>query len=84
MTGAKVRRCDRIFLFGQKKQEFVMAVQLASTSQVAPAAQLGVKTSALLALVFGLIMLYGVGFAQPQAIHDATHDSRHATAFPCH
>ena len=38
----------------------------------------------LLGLVFGLIMLYGVGFAQPQAIHDATHDSRHATAFPCH
>ena len=45
---------------------------------------IGVRTSALAALVFGLIMLYGVGFAQPQAIHDATHDSRHATAFPCH
>ena len=61
-----------------------MAVQLASTSQVAPAVQLGVKTSALLALVFGLIMLYGVGFARPQATHDAPHDSRHATPFPCH
>jgi cobalt transporter subunit CbtB len=70
--------------FETKKQEFVMAVQLTSTTQAAPVAGIGVRTSALAALVFGLIMLYGVGFAQPQAIHDATHDSRHATAFPCH
>jgi cobalt transporter subunit CbtB len=29
-------------------------------------------------------MLYGVGFAGPQALHNAAHDGRHAFAFPCH
>jgi len=32
----------------------------------------------------GLFLLWGAGFAGPQSIHDAAHDSRHAIAFPCH
>ena len=39
---------------------------------------------AVLAIVFGIFILYGVGFAQPQLLHDAAHDTRHAFAFPCH
>ena len=39
---------------------------------------------AILAIVLGICILYGVGFAQPQLIHDAAHDARHAFAFPCH
>ena len=39
---------------------------------------------AILAIVFGIFILYGVGFAQPQLLHDAAHDTRHAFAFPCH
>ncbi len=39
---------------------------------------------ALFAAVFGFAILYVVGFAQPAMIHDAAHDARHATAFPCH
>ncbi len=39
---------------------------------------------ALLAIVLGVFILYGVGFAQPQLLHDAAHDTRHAFAFPCH
>lgn len=38
---------------------------------------------AVLALL-GLFLLYGVGFAQPEALHNAAHDGRHAFAFPCH
>lgn len=34
--------------------------------------------------IFGLFLIYGVGFAQPAAIHNAAHDARHSFAFPCH
>jgi cobalt transporter subunit CbtB len=51
------------------------------------AGRVGHRTSALAALVvaiFGLALIYGIGLAQPQAIHNAAHDARHAFAFPCH
>jgi cobalt transporter subunit CbtB len=35
-------------------------------------------------LLLGLFMLAGVGFAGPQLIHNAAHDTRHAVGFPCH
>ncbi len=39
----------------------------------------------LAALAFlGLFLLYGVGFAGPDLLHNAAHDGRHAFAFPCH
>jgi cobalt transporter subunit CbtB len=40
--------------------------------------------AAFVALVLGLGLVYGAGFANPQNIHDAAHDSRHALSFPCH
>jgi cobalt transporter subunit CbtB len=39
---------------------------------------------ALLAALLGLFILYGTGFAQPDLLHNAAHDARHAFAFPCH
>lgn len=39
---------------------------------------------AVLAVVFGAFLVFGVGFAHPSAIHNAAHDGRHAFAFPCH
>ncbi|HSK39899.1 MAG TPA: CbtB-domain containing protein [Arenibaculum sp.] len=39
---------------------------------------------AVLAILLGTFLVFGVGFAHPQAIHDAAHDARHAFAFPCH
>lgn len=39
---------------------------------------------ALIAAMLGAFILFGVGFAQPSALHDAAHDSRHSFAFPCH
>ena len=32
----------------------------------------------------GLFMVWGVGFAQSQTLHDAAHDTRHSFTFPCH
>ncbi len=39
---------------------------------------------AVLAFLLGTFFLYGAGFAQPDALHNAAHDARHAFAFPCH
>lgn len=42
------------------------------------------KLSALTALLLGTALLFIVGFAGPEAIHDAAHDGRHSFSFPCH
>ena len=34
--------------------------------------------------LLGVFLLIGVGFAQPDILHNAAHDARHAFAFPCH
>ncbi len=39
---------------------------------------------ALMAALIGLFILFGVGFAEPEAIHAAAHDVRHGFSFPCH
>lgn len=39
---------------------------------------------ALLALAFGLAVVFAAGFASPSALHNATHDTRHAFGLPCH
>jgi cobalt transporter subunit CbtB len=36
------------------------------------------------AVALGLFILFVAGLAQPNVLHNATHDSRHAVAFPCH
>jgi len=40
--------------------------------------------AATFALLLGVFILYGVGFAPVEVIHNAAHDGRHAFAFPCH
>lgn len=39
---------------------------------------------ALAVLLFGLVVLYGVGFSTFTRAHNAAHDTRHANGFPCH
>jgi len=38
------------------------------------------------AVLLGLFILYGVGFAlgQGDVLHNAAHDTRHTMVFPCH
>jgi cobalt transporter subunit CbtB len=40
--------------------------------------------AAAVVLLFGIFLVYGVGFAQPMTIHNAAHDTRHSFTFPCH
>lgn len=39
---------------------------------------------AVMGAIFGLFLIFGVGFAHSDALHNAAHDARHAFAFPCH
>jgi cobalt transporter subunit CbtB len=43
------------------------------------------RTAAVVVTVLlGVFLLWGVGFAQPDMLHNAAHDARHAFSFPCH
>mgnify|MGYP002788506508 CR=1 FL=1 len=46
------------------------------------------QTTALISIMavalLGAALLFAAGFAQSATLHDAAHDVRHATGFPCH
>ena len=53
--------------------------------------QSGVRTdlqartaAVVVAALLGVFLLWGVGFAQPEVLHNVAHDARHAFSFPCH
>ncbi|MDA1000465.1 MAG: CbtB-domain containing protein [bacterium] len=60
-----------------------MAHTAAGVSQ-SDAMRLSALGPALAATLLGIFLIYGAGFAQPQVLHDAAHDSRHALGFVCH
>lgn len=39
---------------------------------------------AVSAILLGVFLVLGTGFAHSDTIHNAAHDSRHSFAFPCH
>lgn len=40
--------------------------------------------AALVAGLLGAFLVFGVGFAQSNVLHNAAHDVRHTIAVPCH
>lgn len=40
--------------------------------------------AAAMAALFGAFLLWGVGFSHSEVLHNAAHDTRHSTGFPCH
>lgn len=38
----------------------------------------------LSAMAFGCLLLFGVGIAHADKLHNAAHDTRHSIGFPCH
>lgn len=38
----------------------------------------------LSAMFFGSFLVFGIGLAQDDRMHNAAHDTRHAIGFPCH
>ncbi|CAM5794655.1 CbtB domain-containing protein [Ottowia pentelensis] len=59
-----------------------------STTAVPAAQRLSATRSLLLQLsagaALGLVVLYGVAFAESPLAHNAAHDVRHVTVKPCH
>ncbi|MGD9536434.1 MAG: CbtB domain-containing protein [Alphaproteobacteria bacterium] len=37
-----------------------------------------------IAVMLGVGLIYGAGFAGSEVLHDAAHDARHSFTFPCH
>ena len=37
-----------------------------------------------IAWILGLGLIFLTGFAYPEVIHNAAHDTRHSLSFPCH
>jgi cobalt transporter subunit CbtB len=46
--------------------------------------RLGRLVAAAFAALLGGILIWGVGFSQIEAFHNAAHDARHSIGFPCH
>ena len=59
-----------------------------STSTIPTGQSMRVARSLLLPLAagaaLGLVVLYGVAFADSPLVHNAAHDVRHVTVKPCH
>ena len=36
------------------------------------------------AFLLGAVVMYGAGFVNMDAVHNAAHDTRHSQGFPCH
>ena len=51
---------------------------------LAHGASAGVLAPLAGAALLGLVIIFGVGFSSIPAAHNAAHDVRHATNFPCH
>ena len=56
---------------------------MTTQTSTAPATATGLLPIALAALL-GLGIVTVAGHVQAHALHDAAHDMRHATGFPCH
>jgi cobalt transporter subunit CbtB len=56
---------------------------MTTTTKSVAIANTNTATIAFVALM-GATMVFFAGFAQSAALHDAAHDVRHATGFPCH
>ena len=60
------------------------ALTCSAPARQEPASQAAVLLSAGIAALLGIIILYGVGFAGPDLIHNPAHDTRHSVSVPCH
>lgn len=55
-----------------------------ATQTAAKTAQFSNNTQLIAAALLGFAILLAVGFAPLEVIHNAAHDTRHSSGFPCH
>ena len=68
----------------QSTQNTIATSTLAGSDLLVHGAAIGSKWPALFAAMLGIIVIFGVGFANISVAHNAAHDTRHAMVFPCH
>ena len=61
-----------------------MTTQVSSNRGLQANATTSVLAQTSAALLFGLLIIFAVGFAPMEVAHNAAHDVRHSLAFPCH
>ena len=61
-----------------------MALHMNLAASASDARRPAVPLQALAAIAFGSFILFMVGFSPINAVHNAAHDVRHSSAFPCH
>lgn len=60
------------------------ALELKMTTLSLSAARSTSLVQIVAVMALGLGLVFASGFAQSQTLHDAAHDMRHSTGFPCH
>ena len=60
------------------------AATAASAHSISGSDRAAVLPVVLTTALLGAFVIFGVGFAHSDILHNAAHDTRHATGFPCH
>ena len=60
-----------------------MTTATQTTTQSTAQAASGLAAIVMVAMI-GAALIFVAGFANSAVMHDAAHDARHATGFPCH
>ena len=55
-----------------------------TTTQTTSGLRSTVLMQAIFAMTVGGLIVFASGFAHSATLHDAAHDMRHSTGFPCH
>jgi cobalt transporter subunit CbtB len=61
-----------------------MPITTASNQAVVTSTQTQRLVVAIGAAILGACLVYFAGFSHVEAVHNAAHDTRHSSAFPCH
>ena len=61
-----------------------MPITTASNVSVVTSTQTQRLVIAISAAILGACLVYFAGFSHIEAVHNAAHDTRHSSAFPCH
>lgn len=64
--------------------ETARSVDMNTTTRGAAASSSSSLSAIVVAAFVGVAIVFTAGMAQSDALHDAAHDVRHATGFPCH
>lgn len=67
-----------------KSKTHAEAIAVDRAGLAAPTAAARARTAAAFAFMIGAGLVFMVGFAHSDVMHNAAHDTRHTLAFPCH